>query len=213
MPTAPRSRYAKPDMHTTGDATEHTTGDATEHPRLLIYLDYNGVLNTGEPDMLEAMCTFLVRVHHLHANIYMCLISYSPGHPRRTLTELDNAGALDLFDQITFTKTRRSGYPRVTTATEHRLYASRYPSLGYDVTYEIFDGGKDEYIRSRHNPETDARVMFVDDKAETLEATRELMPYLHATEMRRHTFFSDPRNYTHVHNLHELYNVICSFAR
>ena len=81
------------------------------------------------------------------------------------------------------------------------------------MTYEIFDGGKDEYIRGCHNPETDERIMFVDDKARTLEAARELMPCLHATEMRRHTFFSDPRNYTHVHNLYELYNDIRSFAR
>ena len=214
MPTAPRASFgaeqdAEPDVHT---RRAHTTGDATEHPGWVIYFDYNGVLNTGGTYMLEAMCRFLVRVDHLDNDIYTCLLSYSPGHPRRTLAELDDAGVLDLFDQITFTKMRRSGYPQGMNATEHRVYKSTHPAHA-NVTYEIFQGGKDEYIRSSHNPETDACIMFVDDKAQTLEAARELMPCLHATEMRRHTFFSDPRNYKHVHNLDELYNVIRSFAR
>ena len=79
-------------------ATEHTTGSgsaATEHAgqercELFLYLDYHGVLDTGVPDMLEAMRRFLIRVDHIkrlnlhhmtdmHPDIYVTLLSKEVG--------------------------------------------------------------------------------------------------------------------------------------
>ncbi len=107
MPRAPRASFgaerdAEPDVHT---RRARTTEDATEHPRWVIYLDYNDVLNTGGPDMLEAMCWLLVRVDHLDNDIYTCLLSH--GGCKRwssTMAELDNAGVLGFFDKSTFKK-------------------------------------------------------------------------------------------------------------
>ena len=71
---------------------------------LLLYIDYHGVLDTGRPDKLEGMCRFLVAVDELPVNVFVCLLSYAPCSERGTLKDLNLAGIMDQFDQITFTR-------------------------------------------------------------------------------------------------------------
>jgi len=210
MPKAPRASFA-------AESDAHTEVDPTEHLQAFLYLDYNDVLNTGRPDMLEAMCEFLVRVDHIPGDMHITLLSKRKGRRGQltTLEELDRAGVLDLFDQITFTSERTSRDHQGMTATEHHIY---YPtslphsmderSIDGIVSYEVFYGGKDQCIHSYHGRHSNGCVVFVDDKAETLEAVRMLTPRAYAIEMRRHRFFTDPRCYSHVRNLNELYNAI-----
>ena len=164
----------------------------------VIYLDYNGVLNSGRPwKWQEDMCDFLVKLNHLDKppgpKIDINLLSYAerPKRRWRTLGELNSAGVLDIFEKITFTTQRTSEDGPGQCTTEHHAYQSTNPRR-QEVPYEIFDGGKDAYIRSCHDHDTDAQIMLVDDKAFILEAARDLLPCLHVTEMQtRHDFRTD----------------------
>ena len=68
MPKAPRASFA-------AESDAHTEVDPTEHLQAFLYLDYNDVLNSGRPDMLEAMCEFLVRVDHIPGDRHVTLLS------------------------------------------------------------------------------------------------------------------------------------------
>ena len=184
----------------------------------VIYLDYNGVLNSGRPwKWQEDMCDFLVKLNHLDKppgpKIDINLLSYAerPQRRWRTLGELNSAGVLDIFEKITFTTQRTSEDGPGQCTTEHHAYQSTNPRR-QEVPYEIFDGGKDAYIRSCHDHDTDAQIMLVDDKAFILEAAQDLMPCLHVTEMKtRHNFHA--RFSSRVSNFDELFQVIRAFAR
>lgn len=200
-----------------GDATElpmQTRGYATERPEISLYLDYNDVLNTGRPDMLEALCEFLVKIDHLNRDIRICLLSKAkrPFRQRATLGELDRAGVLDLFDEIIFT-TERTGFEHEgENATERRIFhgaevAGIQGSVA--VSYEVFYGGKDQYIHSHRSSEP---ILLVDDKAATLVATRTLVPWVTGLEMRKHRFYTDPQIYHHVRSLAELHATIATLT-
>ena len=189
MPTAPRRPH----------------GDR----KVFLYLDYNGVLNAGEHDMLGEMCEFLVAVDHIRADVRVELLSKRGGHRGRnfTMDELNRAGVLDLFDQITFTSERTGHDHQGDTSIEHHIYRpiSRHHEA---VRYEVFYGGKDQYIHSHHGHHSSGRIVFVDDKAQTLRAVSVLMPNVCGIEMRRHHFYTEPNLYGHVRNLRELCNAI-----
>jgi hypothetical protein len=187
-------------------------------PKCVFHLDYNDVLNSGRPDFLEAMVTFLIAVHYLGDEVYAYLLSYAPSPERRrqVLNELDNAEAIELLHGIVFTMKRhryeRRGWREV--FTEKCTWKSKNKYVK-DVPFDIFWGGKDEYLSRRYPVgaiHPDSRFMFVDDKSDTLVAARELMPVLHCTEFTHRWFDTDPTCYTHVSNLRELLNVIRVFA-
>ena len=183
---------------------------AEPEPDIFLYLDYNGVLNSGQRDMLAAMCEFLFGLDHLDRNMHISLLSKGRKSPGNTLRQLDHAGVLDLFDRITFTTARTSREHRGKTAIEHHIYQPdrNWPIVHSVTNYEVFHGGKDQYIHSHHGHRSSGCILFVDDKAETLEATRVFMPFVSAIEMRRHRFYTDRRIYHHVRNLEELYDAI-----
>ena len=190
MPTAPRRPH----------------GDR----KVFLYLDYNGVLNAGDGhDMLGEMCKFLVAVDHIRADVRVELLSKRRGHRGRnfTMDELNRAGVLDLFDQITFTSERTGHDHQGDTSIEHHIYRpiSRHHEA---VRYEVFYGGKDQYIHSHHGHHSSGRIVFVDDKAQTLRAVSVLTPNVCGIEMRRHHFYTEPNLYGHVRNLRELCNAI-----
>ena len=71
--------------------------------------------------------------------------------------------------------------------------------------YEVFYGGKDQYIHGDHSS---GRRVFVDDKAETLWAVSVRTPDVRGIEMRRHHFYTDPNLYGHARSLRELCDAI-----
>ena len=216
-------------------ATEHTTGSgsaATEHAgqercELFLYLDYHGVLDTGVPDMLEAMRRFLIRVDHIkrlnlhhmtdmHPDIYVTLLSKRSWQQNRirTLDEIAGAGVLHLLDRIVFTSERTSHDHAGWAATEHHSYSGHEQQ----AEYEFYHGGKDDFIHSQHGKCSEHRIMFVDDKSATVEAVcaasgwRRHTPPTCGLEMRRHRFYTEPSEYGHVRDLDELYDAILFWA-
>jgi hypothetical protein len=177
--------------------------------KIFLYLDYNGVLNAGEHDMREEMCRFLVAVEHIHADVHVELLSKRRGCKGRKITmdEICSAGVLDLFNQITFTSERTGHDHQGDTSIEQYIYrpASRHHEA---VRYEVFHGGKDQYIHSQHCQHSSGRIVFVDDKAQILRAVSVLTPHVCGIEMRRHHFYTDANLYGHVRNLRELCNAI-----
>jgi len=162
--------------------------------------------------MLKEMLYFLVELDHLPTpSINMLSYAETPRRRRKILKELNAAGVFGLLDKITFTTQRTSEDGPGQCTTEHHAYQSTNPRR-QEVPYEIFDGGKDAYIRSCHDHDTDAQIMLVDDKAFILEAAQDLMPCLHVTEMKaRHNFHA--RFSSRVSNFDELFQVIRAFAR
>ncbi len=192
-----------------------------ERCRLFLYLDYNGVLNSESHHwvqcltqqrqlMLASICKFMVQVDHIPYKLHTTLLSKSSGETRRliTLGELFDAGVLDLFDRIVFTSDRTSD-TNICTYTEQLSYQDA--RLG-TTAYELFSGGKDQFIHSQHVYGSDESILFVDDKACTVQAVCEATPAAHGIEMRRHCFFTDPSVHVHVRNLNELYDAIVLWA-
>ena len=240
----------------------HTRAHATEQPPVFLYLDYNGVLNSGTRNMLDEMNEFLVGLDYINYDLRIILLSKRSGRQGRnsTLDELADAGVLDLFDNIVFTSHRtRHDHHGGTAATEHYVYddaeeetrrgpdglpyhyhgfvhrflasapehrclatATEHGDLLWDIapgsslesakhrraSYEFFRGGKEQYIHSQHGDCGDTKIVFVDDKAENLEAVLALNPLAYCTEMRRHQFYTDPALCNHVRNLNELHDAI-----
>ena len=137
-------------------------------------------------------------------------MSKSRGRRNRiaTLDELANAGVLDLLDRIVFTSERTSHDHQGWTATEHHIYSS----AEQHADYEFFYGGKDQFIHSQHGYCSGECILFVDDKAATVEAVCAATPPACGIEMRRHRFYTDPSVYDHVRNLDELYDAIALWA-
>ena len=102
----------------------HTPAHATEQPPLFIYLDYDGVLNSGAHDKLDEMNGFLVGLDHIDYDLRIILLSKRNGHRgrNRTLDELADAGVLDIFDNIVFTSDRTSHDYHGSSAAEHHIY-------------------------------------------------------------------------------------------
>ena len=179
--------------------------------KVILYLDYHGVLNTGIKDMLGEMCQFLVQVDLIRADVRVNLLSKCRGDRgnNTTMDELRDAGVLDLFDQITFTSVDTGHDHQGDTAIEHHIYS---PSSHDNeaVTYTVFYGGKDQYICSQHGQHRDARLIFVDDDwvHQTSQAVKSLTPHICCILMLPPSFYSIPNIYGHVHNLRELYTAI-----
>ena len=234
----------------------HTRAHDTEQPPMFLYLDYNGVLNSGTRDKLEEMNEFLVGLDYINYDLRIILLSKRSGRQGRnsTLDELADAGVLDLFDNIVFTSHRTRHDHHGGTTTEHHVYddaeeetrrghdglpyhyhgfvqssphrflatATEHGELLWDIapgsslesakhrraSYEFFRGGKEQYIHSQHGHRRDIKIVFVDDKAENLEAVLALNPLAHCIEMRRHKFYTDPALCNHVRNLNELHDAI-----
>ena len=79
----------------------------TPKPKLWLYLDYNGVLNQ---DGVEGLLDFMVKVDHLPGDLTISLVSHllDPHCMNVTLNEIADAGVLDIFDELVFTKDRRT---------------------------------------------------------------------------------------------------------
>ena len=76
------------------------------------------------------------------------------------------------------------------------------------TTMSFFRGGKEQYIHNQHGDRGDIKIVFVDDKAENLEAVLALNPRAYCIEMRKHKFYTDPALCNHVRNLNELHDAI-----
>ena len=187
-----------------------------------LYLDYNGVLNAGRPDFLSEMCIFLVAIDKIHPNVRVALLSKrnTPKGRRCTMDELNRAGVLDLFDQITFTseRTGRDHHGDIQLrhdkylASSHQYYCAT--SHQHDsVQYQVFQGGKDQYICRHHDYKSAHSIVFVDDKAENLWAVKAASPLVRCIEMRRHHFLTNSNMYDHVYNLDELLNTIRDISK
>ena len=192
---------------------------APQEPKVVIYFDYNGVLNSGgnhdQRSMLRAMNIFCAQLKARETGyISMCVLSYSGwGRSQKTLKELDNAGVLNLFEKIIFTTEPFSGdVDQLAGRSEDHIYHSKR-TLGNTIAFICFRGGKDAYLRSHYGPDCSSGIMFIDDKHKTLYAVHRLLPRVHLVELTDRYFLSDPRICTHVHNLSELYSKIDSFDR
>lgn len=214
MPRAPTgSATDRPAQHVPAvvRATEQpmerrTALDKIQEPRL--YLDYNGVLNSGN-DMLEEMCRFVVAMDHLDVSFHLLSYRKTPHGMMQTLREIDDAGVLDLFDTITFTAFR-TAQEREAFATEHAPRPTHHDFISQhdssaSITYETFYGGKDDYIKLHDNG---ALTLFVDDKYNSIAAAQWLVPHVHGYEFRRHRFFSPITACKHVRTLADLHVVI-----
>ena len=86
----------------------NTHAHATEQPPVFLYLDYNGVLNSGRRNMLDEMREFLVGLGYIKYDLHITLLSKRSGSQGRiiTLDELADAGVLNLFHNIVFTNHR-----------------------------------------------------------------------------------------------------------
>ncbi len=199
-----------------------------------LYIDYHDVLDSGN-DMLLNMVEFLVRVSELE--IIIILLSF--GFHRRnqkTLRELEDANIADLFDRIVFTRqrTRHEGNGHGHRLTKWRYRYHRNPPQDYatqhksqnpqdgdeespnqavrvmeETEYEVYTGGKDEFIHRNHGRNPYHRILVVDDKAETLKAVCEEHEWLHTPgpqgiEMRRHYFKTTPPLYSQCSSLEQL---------
>ncbi len=136
---------------------------------------------------------------HLPVNIN--LLSYPPGGSGRTTTlqEITEAGIGDLFDKIVFTM-HRTAAEHQAIATEHaRPQLEQYSSGA--VEYEVYTGGKDDYIRTY---DQNLLTFFVDDKITTIEAVLRAVPHTRAYEFRRHRFYSHSAAITHISKLRDL---------
>ena len=186
-------------------------GNDAEPIKVILYLDYHGVLDAEGPDLHSSICDILVQLDHMPYEKDIILLSKASAKQRRiqTLEDIDSAGVLDLFDAIVFTSER--------TAIDHsgNNYSTRYiyprKRPGLSMEYIFFHGGKDQYIYAAHGHANAHRIVFVDDKADTLQAVRTLLPTVYCIEMRRHRFYSDPSMYGQVHNHKELTHAIEDF--
>ena len=205
----------------------NTHAHATEQPPVFLYLDYNGVLNSGRRNMLDEMREFLVGLGYIKYDLHITLLSKRSGPQGRiiTLDELADAGVLNLFHNIVFTNHRtRHDHHEDTVATEHYVYDDIGPAektrrgpdglpCHYQYEYEFFRGGKEQYIHNQHGDRGDIKIVFADDKAENLEAVLALNPRAYCIEMRRRKFYTDPSLCKHVHNLSELHEAIMMATR
>ena len=184
---------------------------ATEQPlEPRLYVDYNGVLNSGS---IEEMCRFVTAIDHLHVSLHLLSYRKRESGMEQTLSELDDAGVLDLFDTITFTAFR-TAKEREASATErasrrssatenaplgstHHDFSGRHHVRNYTSSY----GGKDEYIQFHDNG---VLTLFVDDKYDTIAAVWQLVPHVQGYEFRRRRFFSPIAACSHVRNLSQL---------
>ena len=159
---------------------------------LYVYLDYHHVLDSGQPKLLE-MARFLNRLDEIQVNrygrkLYRTLISYG-GQSRNeeTLKELCQAGVVNLLDQIVFTRQRTSEPPRGSARyRQHYTYFQTFtwrkdfsprPITHEVINYTVFEGGKDEFIHRGHAKRSQDVILFVDDKAATLRAVCEPVPW------------------------------------
>ena len=203
MPRAPGAAPEMPEIPEDAELPRHD----------VIYFDYNGVLNT-ERDVEAGMCAFFVALDQLRnaRPMQFRLLSFAPSDYRQkeTLRQLDEARVLDFFDRIVFTKKRTRYQQRGRLWSQQFLYhPTQDPQMRQTpVKWEIYAGGKDQYIASHSGNEAEDRVFFIDDKWETLDCVKEVTPLVTVIQMQRSMY----ANEFHVaHDLHELYHVICRF--
>lgn len=164
-----------------------------------------------------------------------------------TCNEIADAGVLNVFTKLVFTTgrcaptgtlrrpctvmefdyrplspSRHHGLPELRTiqpdsCTDHEF--RRQQRRTFNVCFDFFYGGKDQFIYSEHKdlmvagPESPDRIIFVDDKSDNLEAVYALnwLPdfrgRVRCVEMRRKIFHTGSWA-RKTHNLKELYAVI-----
>ena len=193
---------------------------ATEQPlEPRLYVDYNDVLNSGS---IEEMSQFVIRLDQLHVSLHLLSRRRGKSGMEQTLSELDDAEVLDLFDTITFTAFRTAKEreasateraSRLSSAAENAPLGSThhdFPGRHLVMDYTSFYGGKDEYI---HLHDNGALTLFVDDKYDTIKAVRQLVPHVQGYEFRRHCFFSPIAACSHVRNLSQLFAAISAMLQ
>ena len=104
----------------------HKRAHVTEQPRLCLYDNYNGVIDTGTPKEVH---DFLVRLDYIKYNLRIMLQSKRErlGGCNRTLDEMADTGVLDIFDNIVCTSSRTSHDHHDhhgAIGTEHHIYDS-----------------------------------------------------------------------------------------
>lgn len=171
---------------------------------LYLYIDYHNVIDSGLRKLRD-MANFLRRLDELDEKPFKTLISYG-GQTRNedTLKELSQAGVLNSFNQIVFTRQRTSEPVRFhyRTTTDYRglMYRQTYichkgdfprPVTHETINYIVFRGGKDEYILGGHATRYNDAILFVDDRAETLRAVCE--PYTWTMTPRPYGIEMNPR--------------------
>ena len=73
------------------------------------------------------------------------------------------------------------------------------------VSYEVFEGGKDQYVYKQHGDSRDTKIVAVDDEDTTLNAVTQLNPFIHCKQMRRQQC---DYGFTCVHHSGELHDAI-----
>ena len=175
------------------------------HRSIDVYLDYNGVLNNGL-EFREKLNVFMTRLEHIdvlnqnHSDVVrITLLSYRRYQRGcvHTLQELTEAGVLNTFDNIVFTAAR-SGTQKGDLVTyryeprdrpaynkhDGRSYEDQRKNLAQHLKlngaeereYHWFTGSKDEYIARSHEKAC-TRIIFADDKLQTLRAVNTRHPY------------------------------------
>ena len=173
------------------------------------YIDHHGVLDCGYPSMLDEMNSFVIAMDQLAVSMHV--LSYRPAHDAwKTMQQFDDACIIDVFDSITFTsyRTAQEHSGSASLSIEHRYWQPRWSPEGATsepIEYEVFDGGKEDYIRMLDNGAT---TFFVDDKWKTIEAVKQTMPNVIGIEFRRHRFHSPPTSCMHVTTLANLHSAI-----
>ena len=167
MPKAPKPKEPKPQ--------EEPKSQESKIPMLIIYLDYNGVLNAWPT--VEAAAEFLQALQALYPVVKLRIATYCP-HRRikKTMKELEQAKLSRFFDEIVFTA-QRVGF-------DDKVYwdaGQERPTPKEDEGFRVicFEGGKNQYIRNAYwrdwqwgwNP---VAIIFVDDKENNVDAVRRL---------------------------------------
>ena len=217
------------------EAMTDTTYPHTSSEPFKVYIDYNGVINSGgakgSDQMYEDMCKFMINLDYMESKVYTVLVSYG-FRDKITLKELSIAGVGDLFDEIVFTRYRtrkerleESGTDQ-TPELEQRQYLwwgekkwwKRRP-LWTPAKYATWSGGKDEYFKHCYTERTCPQqcpdvAVFIDDKQGNLQAAQLLVPQMKCIHFtRRYSRFPQSQNdWQTVHTLPQLAKVVKDFT-
>ena len=233
MPKAPVRRLNRnlassppallPNYKTPRSSTEN------EVQSIYLYLDYNGVLNSEGSDGLLWLMEGLDFFDNVDAQnddvVQKILLSYRPTIDGccDTLHQLANAAVLNMFHKTVFTAKRR-GHFRGEVYT-YGYYPSYHPQPRYHKcepqNYDVYTGGKDAFIAGVHKQQS-TRIIFADDKFETLQAVKDCHPYATCIlmlgrdkkqwqrEAERQKRDQDRRHYHIAHTLNELILIIAA---
>ena len=217
------------------EAMTVTTCSDSSSEVVKVYIDYNGVINSGgakgSHQMFEDMCKFMINLDYLDPPVYTVLVSYG-FRDKITLKELSMAGVGDLFDKIVFTRYRTRAERLEQSGTDQtpelellqylwfreKKWWKRKP-LWTPAKYATWSGGKDEYFKhccpEMSSPQQCPDVaVFIDDKQGNLQAAQLLVPHLKCIHFtRRYDRFPHSHNgWQTIHTLSQLAKVVKDFT-